>query len=434
MTGSAPAALPKLKIVYREPETLVPYERNPRRIPEAAVEACRRSYRAFGMRNPIIVDVAGGMIVVAGHTRLKAALAEELPEVPTIDTAGLTPEQIKAYRIADNRIAAMTGEDPELLDAEIKSMEEAALRDGLADAMAVDEAYINRLFSEAGGEEAGGRANEKVEPLDGPTITQPGDLIVLGRHRLLCGDATKVEDVAALLNGATPRLMVTDPPYGVDYDPDWRNRHVRSDGSPIGASAVMRPKNDERADWREAWKLAPSDVVYVWHASLYGVDVFESVRDAGFVFRSQIIWAKSTHPISRGNYHWQHEACLYAIRKGQSARWVGGRKQTTIWQIPKAAKLETGHSTQKPIECMERPIRNHEGDVYDPFVGSGTTILAAERQGRTCYAMEVSPAFCDVVVRRWASVTGTDDAVIYTPEGHVRDPGAVRDPGKGEEP
>ena len=206
-----------------------------------------------------------------------------------------------------------------------------------------------------------------------------------------------------LLDGVTPHLMITDPPYGVDYDPDWRNR--------AGASETKRTGkvlNDDRADWREAWALFPGDVAYVWHGALHAGTVAESLAACGFEVRAQIVWAKERLVMSRGHYHWQHEPCWYAVRgKGH---WSGGRKQTTLWSIPSRDQdAETVHGTQKPVECMRRPIANNsaEGDaVYEPFSGSGTTIIAGEIEARRVYAMELSPAYVDVAVMRWQDFTG----------------------------
>jgi DNA modification methylase len=212
------------------------------------------------------------------------------------------------------------------------------------------------------------------------------------------------------LGGRKPFLMVTDPPYGVEYDPDWRNdaAHAGSMGAP-GGRALGKVENDWRDDWRETWALFPGDVAYVWHSALHLVNVANSLTATDFLLRSQIIWAKTNLAISRGHYHWQHEPCWYAVRKNHSAHWRGDRKQSTCWSIPKPQSSETGHSTQKPVECMRRPILNHtvKGDaVYDPFLGSGTTLVAAESTERICYGLELSPAYCDVIVKRWETLTG----------------------------
>jgi DNA modification methylase len=239
-------------------------------------------------------------------------------------------------------------------------------------------------------------------------VTKPGDIWVLGRHRLICGDCTDPAVVSTVLNGTLPLLMVTDPPYGVSYQPQWRNRVVRSDGTRVGALAVGEVLNDDRSDWREAWALFPGDVAYVWHAALHTSAVSNSLEAAGFAIRAQIIWDKTRLVIGRGDYHWQHEPAWYAVRKGKTGHWAGDRKQTTVWGISHL-KSETGHGTQKPVECMKRPIENNSSPgqaIYEPFCGSGTTIIASEMTGRACYAVELSPAYVDVAVQRWQAFTG----------------------------
>ena len=236
-------------------------------------------------------------------------------------------------------------------------------------------------------------------------VTQKGDLWILGQHRIICGDSTDQTVVSELLDGARPHLMVTDPPYGVDYDPEWRTR--------AGVSTTERTgkvENDHRADWHDAWALFPGDVAYVWHAGIYATTVADSLFTAGFSIRSQIIWAKPRLVLSRGHYHWQHEPRWYAVREGGQGHWQGSRDQTTIWAIDgRNEDQATNHSTQKPVECMARPIRNNSkpGDaVYEPFSGSGTTIIAAEIEKRRCYAVELSPEYVDVAVLRWQAFTG----------------------------
>jgi DNA modification methylase len=229
---------------------------------------------------------------------------------------------------------------------------------------------------------------------------EAGDLWLIGEHRLLCGDSTNAEDVARVLNGETPNLMVTDPPYGVEYDANWRNEAAKQGLISHAARRVGTVKNDNRVDWTEAWQLFNGNVAYVWHAGLFACEVQKSLEFAGFVMRSQIIWAKTTFAISRGHYHWQHEPCWYAFKKGETADWIGNRSQSTLWTIAWDKNAEGGHSTQKPLECMARPIRNHEGDVYEPFAGSGTTLVAAQNLNRRCYAIEISPDYCAVILER----------------------------------
>jgi DNA modification methylase len=247
--------------------------------------------------------------------------------------------------------------------------------------------------------------DEVPEPPEKP-VTRPGDVWLVGKHRLMCGDSTKAEDVARLLAGAKPALCVTDPPYGVEYDPEWRQEAAGKGWLAYAPERVGEVTHDDRADWYDAWALTPSDVLYVWHAGRHASIVQAGIERAGFEIRSQIIWAKPHFPISRGHYHWRHEPCWYAIRKGARACWVGDRKQTTLWEVALDCNVEGGHSTQKPVNLMAPSIRNHEGDVHDPFLGSGTTLIAAEELGRVCYGMEIEPRYCDVTLRRWANLTG----------------------------
>jgi DNA modification methylase len=204
--------------------------------------------------------------------------------------------------------------------------------------------------------------------------------------------------------------MVTDPPYEVEYDPAWRQLGW------TGARATGKVKNDDRVDWKEAFALFPGDIAYVWHAGVYAGDVAQSLQSCGFELRSQIIWAKQHFVISRGAYHWQHEPCWYAVRKGRTGNWSGDRKQTTLWQIAnqsafggKKEDASTNHGTQKPVECMRRPIVNHTNPgqcIYDPFLGSGTSIVAAESTGRICFGIDIDPIYVDVAVTRWQNFTG----------------------------
>lgn len=224
-----------------------------------------------------------------------------------------------------------------------------------------------------------------------------------GVHRVMCGDSTKAEDVGRLLNGAKPFIMVTDPPYGVEYDPEWRQEAAAAGHLAKARRAVGKVASDDRADWTETYKLFSGTVAYVWHAGRFAADVVVNLRDAKFDVRSQIVWRKPTFAISRGHYHWQHEPCWYAVRGGASSKWCGDRSQSTVWDISNHQKEHTDHGTQKPLECMARPIRNHGGkgdDVYDPFLGSGTTLIAAENLGRVCYGCEISPAYTGVILQR----------------------------------
>ena len=256
-------------------------------------------------------------------------------------------------------------------------------------------------------------------------VSRLGDVWLLGRHRLVCGDCTDAGVVEAVLGGVKPHLMVTDPPYGVEYDAGWRNEAMPykndptrwKDGAGRAAGAVT---NDDQSDWSGAYGLFPGDVAYVWVPP--GPTQFEfwrTLSGSGFEIRMQIIWAKQHFPIGRGHYHVQHEGLLYAVRKGATGHWGGDRKQTTVWQIDKPRKSETGHSTQKPVECMRRPIENNSSPgqaVYDPFAGSFTTGIAAEMTGRCAYCIEISPNYVDVGIVRWQNFTGQEATLSETGE------------------
>ena len=251
---------------------------------------------------------------------------------------------------------------------------------------------------------AGGLTDEDdIPPLSEATVTRAGDTWCLGPHRLACGDSTDAATVKALIGDHSPPLMVTDPPYGVAYDPTWRHRAGINHSGRTG-----KVRNDERADWEAAWTLFPGSIAYVWHGALHATTVAESLVRQGFTIRAQIIWAKERLVIGRGDYHWQHEPCWYAVRS--KGNWTGDRKQTTLWTVTSGGQdTKTAHGTQKPVECMRRPIRNNScagQAVYDPFLGSGTTLIAAQTTGRVCLALELDPAYADVAIRRWQAFTG----------------------------
>lgn len=382
-------------------DRLLPYAANARTHPDEQVAQIAGSIVEFGFNVPCLVDERG--VLVAGHGRLLAAQRLGLSQVPVIRLDHLSDAQARAYRIADNQIALNSGWDDALLSAEVARLKE----DGVdLELLGFPEDELDRLLAGLDGEKGGSEDEDVVpEPPETP-ISRPGDLWILGRHRLLCGDATRAADVARLLGDVRPHLMVTDPPYGVDYDPSWRN-----DAGVSATARTGRVSNDDRADWREAWALFPGDVAYVWHAGVHARTVAESLDASGFPIRSQIIWSKSRFVLGRGDYHWQHEPCFYAVRKGATGHWQGARDQSTVWMIGGGGDEDaaTVHGTQKPVECMRRPMVNNSGRgdaVYEPFAGSGTTLIAAESIERCCFAMEIDPRYCDVIIERWQSFTG----------------------------
>ncbi|MBK8980655.1 MAG: DNA modification methylase [Planctomycetes bacterium] len=371
---------------------------NPRRN-DVAVPHVAASLRRFGWQQPIVARRSGE--VIAGNTRLKAAQQLGMTEVPVWWFDG-SDIDAAAFAIADNRSHEFAEwDDPAL----VRLLEELRAEDSL-DGVGYDEGEIDRLIAQLDAESAD-LGEDRVEALPEHSASRPGDLWLLGRHRLLCGSSTSHNDVHRLLDGSAPFLMVTDPPYGVAYDPAWRNQAGLCDTKRTGAVA-----NDDRVDWSAAYALFPGTVAYVWHAGRFAAEVATHLHGCGMEIRAQIVWRKPRFAISRGHYHWQHEPCWYAVRDGESSKWCGDRSQSTVWDIEPCTAADdeaTEHGTQKPAECMGRPIRNHgtrEDAVYDPFVGSGTTIVAAERLKRRCFAMELDPRYVDVAVRRWQTASG----------------------------
>ena len=366
---------------------------NPRAIDDEQLDALRRSLRFFDVVEPIVVNERSGRIV-GGHQRVRAASLEGLEELPVVWVDLDTPSE-KQLNLALSRIQGRW--DEAKLGAVLRGLERAGADLSLTGFTAAELARLLEPAASSLGDV------DVVPPRPDTPATRHGDLIELGQHRLLCGDATDAGDVARLLGSARPVLMVTDPPYGVEYDPAWRAIVHDSPGLARG-----RVTNDDRSDWRDAWALFEGDVAYVWHSGLHARVVEESLIACGFEIRAQIIWVKNAPRLSRGHYHWQHEPAYYAVRTGSSARWIGDRKQTTTWFLEHFDN-DTGHGTQKPFEAMARPIRNHtlrDELVYDPFLGSGTTLIAADALGRTCYGLEIDPGYCDVIVRRWEQFSG----------------------------
>jgi len=386
-----------MDITLRPTDSIKPYEHNPR-VNDGAVDAVAASLKEFGFRQPIVVDVQD--VIVVGHTRWKAARKLGLAMVPVHVATDLTPAQAKAYRIADNATNELAEWDKLLLPIELQALQQMDVDLGL---LGFDPSELDRLL--VGDGKDGLTDPDDVPPVPAEPVTRVGDLWTLGDHRVLCGDATVASDVERLLDGAVPFLMVTDPPYGVEYDPAWRHRSGLNDSARTG-----KVQNDDRVDWTDAYRLFPGHVAYVWHAGVHASEVSVNLQAAGFGVRAQIIWRKPRFVIGRGAYHWGHEPCWYAVRDGGSAKWCGDRSQSTVWDIAQRDDTgETVHGTQKPVECMARPIRNHgsrDDAVYDPFLGSGTTVMAAEQLGRRCYGIEISPGYVDVTVQRWQAFTG----------------------------
>lgn len=393
-----------MQIVNRKLHELWPYANNARTHDETQISQIAASIKEFGFNVPILIDQA--QTIIAGHGRLLAAKKLGLTEVPTIQISHLTEAQRKAYIIADNKLTLNGGWDFGKLKDELKLLDDPKIT-GFSD----DE--LKELFKDDLLVQGDSDQDEAPEPR-AESISRPGDLWLLGSHRVYCGDSTVADSVGRLLSGDNPILMVTDPPYGVAYNPEWRE----DAGKAVGENSRGQVENDNRVDWTDAYSLFSGHVAYIWHAGRYSAEVAAHLATCDFEIISQIIWAKQHFAISRGDYHWQHEPCWYAVKKGHKHNWQGARDQSTIWEIKNNnafgnAKAEEtwGHGTQKPLECMMRPIVNNtnlgEG-VYDPFGGSGTTLIACEKTNRKCYMMEIAPAYVDVIVRRWEKFTGKD--------------------------
>ena len=414
-TPKLSAAWPAANVQMWALSKIKPYDKNPRTHSDEQVALLARLMLRNGVDQPIVVDEAG--VILKGHGRRLAALRAGFTEFPVAIHQGLSDTEKRAMRVADNQVALLSGWDETMLKATIKELNAEGFE--LANLGFNESAITNYL----GSTKPTKGSPDDAPPLPVVPVSALGDLWVLGDHRLICGDSTDADTVARLLGGKEPGLMVTDPPYGVSYDPSWR-----VEAGVSGEAATGKVKNDDRVDWRRAWQLFPGSVCYVWHGGLHSGPVQQSLMDSRFIPRAQIVWVKTRPVLSRGAYHWQHEPAIYAVKEGEEtplvivadheiatyaveegekAQWEGGRKQSTVWTI-EHIKSETGHGTQKPMECMRRPIENNSkpGDmVYDPFVGSGTTLMAAELTKRRCFAVELDPKYVDVIVTRWQSFT-----------------------------
>lgn len=384
-------------VTWKATDDLLPYARNSRTHSDSQVAQIAASIREFGWTNPILVDQEG--TIIAGHGRVMAARKLGEQRVPVITLAHLTDAQKRAYVIADNQLALNAGWDADMLKVEIADLTAAEFDLSL---LGFDDKMLASLTADA---TEGLTDPDEAPEAPATPVTVLGDVWVMGKHRIICGSSTEADTVSKLLGDVKPHLMVTDPPYGVEYDPLARKKN----GS-ISNAVSGRVLNDDRADWREAWALFPGDVAYVWHADRMAHVVAESLISCRFNIRCQIVWVKTGHILGRGHYHQMHEPCFYAVKT--ESHWNGKRDQDTVWRIGKDRKhldKQTNHGTQKPVECMKRPIENNSSPgqaVYEPFSGSGTTIIAGEMTGRHIYAVELNPAYVDVAVKRWQDFTG----------------------------
>jgi DNA modification methylase len=402
-----------MEIQIRQIDKLVLYARNPRKN-DAAVDQMCGSIREFGFKIPCLVRGDGE--VIDGHLRLKAARKLGMTDIPVILCDEWTPAQVKAFRIMVNRSATWADWDEELLKIELLDLQASDYDLALTgfDTKEIDDLILDDTPDE-----------DAAPPLPPVPVTKPGDLWLCGPHRVLCRDATDPEAVSRLLGEHKPFLMVTDPPYGIELDSEWRDRAGLNGRGPAEPSYLKhRSKGhretsisgDTRADWSHAFALVPSlAAAYVWHASKFTREVLDGLLGIGFLHHQQIIWDKGRAVLTRTLYWFQHEPCWFVRKK--NAPWYGKAGQnSTIWESPSPKFIMGGsdeakfdHPTQKPVELMRKPILNHTkpGElVYDPLLGSGTTLAAAEVTGRVCYGLELDPKYADVVVERWQGLTG----------------------------
>jgi site-specific DNA-methyltransferase (adenine-specific) len=386
------------QIDYLPIEALIPYARNSRTHEPAQVAQIAASIKAFGFTNPVLVDSEGG--IIAGHGRVLAARQLNLKTVPCIRLSHLTENQTRAYVIADNQLALNAGWNQEMLLLEIQALQAAEFN---LDLLGFTPAELAALMPEL---VAPGLTDEDAVPEVRPDpVSQLGDVWLLGPHRVMCGDATSIEQLEQLTAGALVDMWLTDPPYNVAYEGGTKDKlTIQNDAmgnadfrqflrdAYVGADAVMKS----------------GAVFYIWHADSEGYNFRGAASDAGWKVRQCLIWKKSSLVMGRQDYHWQHEPCLYGWKDGAAHLWATDRKQTTILEFNKPTR-NGEHPTMKPVELFEYQLLNNtKGSdiVLDSFGGSGTTVIAAHKHGRLARVMELDPKYCDVIIRRWQDFTG----------------------------
>ena len=390
-------------------DKLIPYVNNARTHSSEQVNKLRASLREFGFVNPVIVD--RNLNVIAGHGRILAAKEEKIPEVPCVYVDYLTEAQKKAYILADNRMAMDAGWDEELLRVEIEALQAEAFDVSLT---GFDEKEITDLFKE---DDTTGAKDDDFDlsaALEQAAFVEKGDVWTVGRHRLMCGDATVAKDVQKLMDGKKANLILTDPPYGVSFQ--------SSDGLSIQNDSI---KGEEfykflLADMKNIVSvLEPGGAAYVFHADTEGLNFRRAFVDAGFHLAGCCIWVKNSLVLGRSDYQWQHEPVLYGFLKNGKHSWYSDRKQTTIWNFDKP-KRNKNHPTSKPLDLLAYPIGNStqaNAIVLDTFGGSGSTLMACEQTNRICYMMELDPKYASVILRRYVEDGGNPDEVYVERNG-----------------
>ena len=393
-------------------DDLIPYINNSRTHDETQVSQIAASIKEFGFLNPVIVDAEHG--IIAGHGRVMAAKKLNLKTVPCLEASHLTEAQKKAYIIADNKLALNAGWDDSILRVEFEALKELDF-DLTLTGFSLDE--LNDFeIEELGAEFDEDADGEITEPPVDP-ITKEGDVWILGRHRLMCGDSTSIDALEKLCNNQLVDMWLTDPPYNVAVvggnRADNIGERIKKGGLVIKNDSM--PDEDFRQFLRDCYVAAdavmkPGAVFYIWHADLEGYNFRGAAKDAGWQVRQCLIWNKSSLVMSRQDYHWKHEPCLYGWKEGAGHLWASDRKQTTVLNFDRPGR-NGEHPTMRPVELFEYCLLNNTkgGDiVLDSFGGSGTTMIACEKSGRTGYLMELDPKYCDVIIKRWQTLTGKD--------------------------
>lgn len=390
-----------MKIEIADINSIKPYENNPRKLSEKAIEKVAMSLKEYGFRQPIVVDK--DRIIVAGHTRFRASKKLGLKKIPVSIIDNLTPEQINAYRIADNRTAEESEWDNELLKMEIKELE---AQDFKLNLLGFNEDQLNDLLFE---EKQGLTDEDEVPETPEEPITKLGDIWKLGNHRVMCGDSKIQDEVKKLMDNNLADLLHTDPPYNVNYSNAERPNPSKKDLGKIKNDVMS--KEDFYIFLKDCFTTAytflkEDSSAYIWHSSAEQINFTKAFIDAGFTFSQQIIWKKPML-LGRGKYQWAHEPCLFG-NKG-SPYFTDDRKKTTVWDFGGYDKSKNLHPTQKPIFIPEEAINNSSkqgSNVLDLFGGSGSTLIACEKLGRNSFTMELDPKYCDVIIKRWENFTG----------------------------
>lgn len=392
-----------MHIVQRATDSISPYAHNPRNN-EAAIASVAASIAAFGFKQPIVVDSKD--VIVVGHTRWLAAQQLGLTEVPVLIADDLTLAQARAYRLADNRTAQESTWDEDLLAKELQALlAQQEEGDTLVSSTGFSSEEVSQLT-----DCLAQVVEEKGDPDDSPAMLksptcQLGELWQLGHHLLLCGDAACREDVECLLGDKSADLGFSDPPYNVDYTGYTPSRLQLTGDKQTPADFSLFLEQIFKSYYRA---LMPTASLYVCHPTLGARSFQEALEQAGFSLRSSLVWAKQHFAWGRSRYKYQHEPIYYCYKTGETDTWYGDKTQSTLWLFdkPSANRL---HPTMKPVALIEKALQNSSqtGDrVIDLLAGSGSTLIACERLGRSCYAMEIDPRYCDVIIKRWEAFTG----------------------------